>query len=255
MPGDDCKVYVGNLPEDVRSRDLEDVFYKYGKIGDIDIHTTRGGGAPFAFVLFDDERDADDAIFGRNGYNFDGYRLRVERCRGGRDRSPPRHGSSYYRGGRPRGGRGSDRGGDRGGDRGDDRGGRFPHIPRRSEFRVKIAGLPSTGSWQDVKDHLREAGDVYYAEVYGDGTGIVEFARQKDADYATKNLDNTKFKSHEGESAYITITEDSSGGSRGGGRDSRSRSRSRSPRRGRSKSRSRSPKSRGRSYSRSRSPY
>ena len=50
---------------------------------------------------------------------------------------------------------------------------------------------------QDVKDHLREAGDVYYAEVYGDGTGIVEFARQKDADYATKNLDNTKFKSHE----------------------------------------------------------
>lgn len=38
---------------------------------------------------------------------------------------------------------------------------------------------------------------MYYAEVYGDGTGIVEFARQKDADYAVKYLDNTKFKSHE----------------------------------------------------------
>ena len=53
---DDCKVYVGNLPDYVRSRDLEDVFYKYGKIVDIDIHSTRGGGAPFAFVLFEDDR-------------------------------------------------------------------------------------------------------------------------------------------------------------------------------------------------------
>ena len=56
MGGDDCKVYVGNLPDDVRRRDVEDVFYKYGKIADIDIHTTRGGGAPFAFVSFDDDR-------------------------------------------------------------------------------------------------------------------------------------------------------------------------------------------------------
>lgn len=234
MGGDDCKVYVGNLPDDVRRRDVEDVFYKYGKIADIDIHTTRGGGAPFAFVSFDDDRDADDAIRGRNGYEFDGYRLRVERCRGGRDRSPPR---GYY-------GRG---GGDRGRGRGGDRGGRFPNIPRRSEYRVKVGGLPATGSWQDIKDHLREAGDVYYAEVYGDGTGIVEFAHKKDAEFAVKNLDNTKFKSHEGETAYITVTEDSSGGSRGG------RSRSRSPRR----SYSRSPKRNARSYSRSRSrsPY
>lgn len=248
---DDCKVYVGNLPDYVRSRDLEDVFYKYGKIVDVDIHSTRGGGAPFAFVLFDDDRDADDAIRARNGYDFEGYRLRVERCRGGRDRdrSPPRSGggSSYYRG-RGRGGGGG----------GGDRGGRHPNIPRRSEYRVKVGGLPPTGSWQDIKDHLREAGDVYYAEVYGDGSGIVEFARQKDVDTAVEKLDNTKFKSHEGETTYITVTEDTSGGGGGGGSSRRSRSRSprksysRSPKRGRSYSRSRS-RSRGRS--RSRTPY
>ena len=63
MGGDDCKVYVGNLPEDIRSRDLEDVFYKYGKIVDIDIHSTRGGGPPFAFVLFDDDRGLFEADF------------------------------------------------------------------------------------------------------------------------------------------------------------------------------------------------
>ena len=54
-----------------------------------------------------------------------------------------------------------------------------------------------TLSRQDIKDHLRSAGDVYYAEVYGDGTGIVEFASKRDAEDAVKTLDNTKFKSHE----------------------------------------------------------
>lgn len=60
-------------------------------------------------------------------------------------------------------------------------------------------GLPSTGSWQDLKDHMREAGDVCYADVdkNGAGTGVVEFLNRDDMQYALKNLDDTKFKSHE----------------------------------------------------------
>lgn len=50
----DCKVYVGNLPGDIRARDLEDIFYKYGKIVDVDLHDRRG--SPFAFVEFEDPR-------------------------------------------------------------------------------------------------------------------------------------------------------------------------------------------------------
>jgi hypothetical protein len=50
----DCKVYVGNLPADIRARDLEDIFYKYGKIVDVDLHDRRG--PPFAFVEFEDPR-------------------------------------------------------------------------------------------------------------------------------------------------------------------------------------------------------
>ena len=53
---DDCKIYVGNLPDDVRSRDLEDIFYKFGKIMDVDIHQSRGTNGPYAFVEFDDDR-------------------------------------------------------------------------------------------------------------------------------------------------------------------------------------------------------
>jgi len=44
---------------------------------------------------------------------------------------------------------------------------------------------------------MREAGDVYFAEVYKDGTGVVEFARQDDMKYAIKKLDDSRFRSHE----------------------------------------------------------
>lgn len=62
---------------------------------------------------------------------------------------------------------------------------------------VCVAGLPQSGSWQDLKDHMREAGDVCYADVFRDGTGVVEFVRKEDMTYAVRKLDNTKFRSHE----------------------------------------------------------
>lgn len=76
-----------------------------------------------------------------------------------------------------------------------------------------------------MKDHMREAGDVCYADVRKDGSGVVEFIRQDDMKYAVRKLNNSKFRSHEGETTYITIKEDNSRG----GRDSRSRSRSYTP--------------------------
>lgn len=59
------------------------------------------------------------------------------------------------------------------------------------------SGLPPSGSWQDLKDHMREAGDICYADVFNDGTGAVEFIRYDDMKYAVKHLNDTKFKSHE----------------------------------------------------------
>lgn len=68
--------------------------------------------------------------------------------------------------------------------------------------------MPASGSWQDLKDHMREAGDVCFADVYKDGTGVVEFLRYEDMKYAIKKLDDSRFRSHEGEVAYIRIRED-----------------------------------------------
>lgn len=52
------RVYVGNLPSNVDERDLEDIFYKYGEIADVDLKIPRygTGGTPFAFVEFNDPR-------------------------------------------------------------------------------------------------------------------------------------------------------------------------------------------------------
>ncbi|XP_056140829.1 serine/arginine-rich splicing factor 1-like [Lampris incognitus] len=200
----DCRVYVGNLPPDIRTKDVEDVFYKYGMIRDIDLKNRRGG-PPFAFVEFEDPRDAEDAVYGRDGYDYDGYRLRVEF---------------------PRSGRGGGRGG-AGGAVGAARG-RYGPPSRRSENRVIVSGLPPSGSWQDLKDHMREAGDVCYADVFHDGTGVVEFVRKEDMTYAVRKLDNTKFRSHEGETAYIRVKVDGPCSPSYGRSRSRSRSRSQS---------------------------
>lgn len=168
----DSRIYIGNLPPDVRTKDIEDLFYKYGKIRYIDLKNRKG--PPFAFVEFEDPLDAEDAIKGRDNYEFEGYRLRVEFQKGAR-------------GGRSGGG-----------------GGRAANPPpRRSENRVIISGLPASGSWQDLKDHMRVAGNVCYADVFKDGTGVVEFIRYEDAKYAVKHLDDTKFRSHEVSAVFI----------------------------------------------------
>ncbi|XP_011196868.1 probable splicing factor, arginine/serine-rich 3 [Zeugodacus cucurbitae] len=234
MSRSESRIYVGNLPPDIRTKDIQDLFHKFGKVSFVDLKNRRG--PPFAFVEFDDARDAEDAVKARDGYDYDGYRLRVEFPRGG--------GPGSFRGNRnDRSRNDGGRGGGGGG------GGRGPPT-KRSQYRVMVTGLPSSGSWQDLKDHMREAGDVCFADAYKDGTGVVEFLRHEDMRYAIKKLDDSRFRSHEGEVSYIRVREDTAEGDRGG-RDNRDRSRSYSPRARRRGTPTYSPLRR--SYSRSRS--
>ncbi|XP_022875487.1 serine/arginine-rich splicing factor SR34A isoform X2 [Olea europaea var. sylvestris] len=249
-------IYVGNLPADIRESEVEDIFYKYGRILEIELKIPPRPPC-YCFVEFEHARDAEDAIRGRDGYNFDGCRLRVELAHGGRGPSS----SSDRRGGY--GGSGGGGGGSGGGGGGG--GGRFG-TSRHSEFRVIVRGLPSSASWQDLKDHMRKAGDVCFAEVSRDseGTyGLVDYTNYEDMKYAIRKLDDTEFR-NPWTRTYIRVREYKHSLSRS---PSRSRSRSRSPRRNRSKSIDRSvsrslskspvkpsrARSRSRSLSRSRS--
>ncbi len=45
-----------------------------------------------------------------------------------------------------------------------------PYGPsRRTDFRVIVTGLPLSCSWQDLKDHMRRAGDVTFSQVRSEG--------------------------------------------------------------------------------------
>lgn len=50
----ECRIYVGNLPPDIRTKDIQDLFHKFGKVTFVDLKNRRG--PPFAFVEFEDAR-------------------------------------------------------------------------------------------------------------------------------------------------------------------------------------------------------
>ncbi|UYV83297.1 hypothetical protein LAZ67_23000437 [Cordylochernes scorpioides] len=84
----DCKVYVGNLSNGAARHELEEAFGKYGPLKNVWVARKPPG---FAFVEFEDPRDADDAIRSLDGARLCGSRVRVELSHGrSRSRSSPR---------------------------------------------------------------------------------------------------------------------------------------------------------------------
>ncbi|KAF7732571.1 hypothetical protein EC973_003318 [Apophysomyces ossiformis] len=166
----------------------------------------------FGFVEFAEKVDAEDVIHDYHDHEFMGQRLIVELATGGR------------------GNRSSE----------------------REIYRVVVRNVPPKTTWQELKDFMRSAGPVSFADILKDraGEGVVEFNRRRDMHYALDKLNETKLNGQR-----VTLHQ--------AGRGNRGRSvrhRSRSPRRNRGRSnrhRSRSPR-RNRSYSprrsRSRSP-
>lgn len=56
------RIYIGNLPSDVRKEEVEKLFDKYGPIRALDVKLSRDGRGPaYAFLEYQDPRDADDA--------------------------------------------------------------------------------------------------------------------------------------------------------------------------------------------------
>lgn len=232
------RVFVGGLTYRVRERDIEKFFRKYGRIKEV---AMKNG---FAFVEFDDYRDADDAVYELNGKELLGERVSVERARG-----TPR-GSDQWRGS----GRGY------GPPRGRSRDNRDPDMrshdrygpPTRTEYRLIVENLSSRVSWQDLKDYMRQSGEVTYADAHKQrrNEGVVEFASYSDMKNALEKLDDTELNGRR-----IRLVEDRRRGGAGGrrSRSSSSRSRSRSRSRHRSRSKDGASKSRSRSRSRSRS--
>merc|ERR1712168_1438491 len=150
------RVFIGRLNPEARSRDLEKFFRDNGFSRLKDVNIKLG----YAFVEFEDKRDADDAVYELDRKEFFGSRLTVEHATG-----TPRDGG--YRG---------DRDNRRdGGSRGFDRGGR--QRPYNTEWRIIVQNLSSRVGWQDLKDFFRSAGEVTFTKANKEkvGEGVVEF--------------------------------------------------------------------------------
>ncbi|XP_067097513.1 serine and arginine rich splicing factor 5b isoform X1 [Osmerus mordax] len=239
-----CRIFIGRLNPSAREKDVERFFKGFGRIRDIDLK--RG----FGFVEFDDPRDAEDAVYELDGKELCNERVTIEHARV-----------------RLRGGRGRGAGG--GGGRFPDRYGRGSQEsrsrnppPMRTENRLIVENLSSRVSWQDLKDFMRQAGEVTFADAHRPklNEGVVEFASYSDLKNALEKLSGKEINGRK-----IKLIEAAKKRSRSRSRSesssrSRSRSRGRSPSRSRTprRSRSRSPKtynrSRSRSHSRSASP-
>lgn len=241
------RVFVGGLTYKVRERDIEKFFRKYGRIREVSM---KNG---YAFVEFEDYRDAEDAVYEMNGKDLMGDRVTVERARGtprGSDRWRGRDGgrdSGRNYGGPPR----RDRGGDRE-PRGRDKYG----PPTRTKHQVIVENLSSRCSWQDLKDYMRKAGEVTYADAHkqNPNEGIVEFASFEDMKTAIEKLDDTEINGRRIRIVESTRVRKNKSGSRSRSRSAhRSRSRSQSPRKSHSKEGSRS-RSRSQENNAKRSP-
>ncbi|CAJ1085567.1 hypothetical protein E3U43_014205 [Xyrichtys novacula] len=227
------RVYIGRLSYHVREKDIQRFFGGYGKLMEIDLKNGYG------FVEFEDNRDADDAVYELNGKELCGERVIVEHARGPR-RDRDGYGGAYWGGGRSNGYSSRSRSGrDKYGP------------PVRTEYRLVVENLSSRCSWQDLKDFMRQAGEVTYADAHKERTneGVIEFRSHSDMKRALEKLDGTDINGRK-----IRLVEDRPRRRRSySGSRSRSRSRRRSRSRSRRSHRSRSSRSHSRSHSRSRS--
>jgi RNA recognition motif-containing protein len=98
------KLYVGNLAYGVSSTDLQTMFEAFGAVQSAQVITDRDTGRSkgFGFVEMGSDQEAQAAIAGLNGKEYDGRSLTVNEARPREDRGGGRGG--YGGGGRSGGG-------------------------------------------------------------------------------------------------------------------------------------------------------
>ena len=113
-------------------------------------------------------RDAQDAVKDLDGSRFLGGRVKVEHARDSRAGGRSRGRSPMRRKGNPPG--------------------------KRTGYKLIVENLSTRTSWQDLKDYMRQAGEIMYTNTHNirSGEGLVEFGSRSDMEWALDKLDNTE---------------------------------------------------------------
>ncbi|KAJ1964004.1 hypothetical protein GGI12_001697 [Dipsacomyces acuminosporus] len=78
--GGNTQLFIGRLPREMRSSELERIFDKFGKLSRCDVK--RGSNLSYGFIEYNDLNDAEDAIKECNGMSVQGERIVVEFAKG-----------------------------------------------------------------------------------------------------------------------------------------------------------------------------
>ncbi|GAB5361290.1 hypothetical protein AAMO2058_000701000 [Amorphochlora amoebiformis] len=175
----DTTVFVGNLDWSVKWQDLKDHMAKAGEVEFADVLTHNDGkSAGAGLVRYTSAAMAKRAIKELTDSKLNGRLIFVREDR--------------------EAGKGGGGGGGKGGD------------PSRTVF---VGNLSWGVAWQDLKDHMKEVGDVEYAEVLtrsdgkSAGGGLVRYASVEGAERAIRELTDTELQGR-----LIFVREDREGG-------------------------------------------
>lgn len=197
-----CRVYVGNLSWDVAWQDLKDHMRDAGEVKFAEVMTGHDGRSKgCGIVEYSTPEEAKEAISTLTDTELSGRMIFVRE-----DREQTSEGGQGGRGPRPaRGGGAAASGGGNG-------------------CSIYVGNLAYETSWQDLKDHMRQAGNVDQANVLENangrskGCGIVVYQNSRDAQRAIRELQNSVLHNRP-----IFIREDRENG--GGGRPQRNSNR------------------------------
>lgn len=188
------RIYVSNLAWEVTSHDLAEHIKVSGfEVVSANVLSSPDGRSKgCAIVEFASADLANRAVTTLNDSELKGRQIFVREDRGERRASGPNGG--FDRSGF--GGRGRGRGPPHAGRRGS----AFTSNEGAKDRRVYVGNLSWEVAWQDLKDHMVEAGEVVRAEVIKDssgrskGCGIVEYVSEEGAKNAIATLTDTELK-------------------------------------------------------------
>mmetsp|Transcript_22260 Transcript_22260/g.31330 ORF Transcript_22260/g.31330 Transcript_22260/m.31330 type:complete len:342 (-) Transcript_22260:693-1718(-) len=210
-----CRVYVGNLSWEVTWRELKNHMKTAGcEVTRADVLASQDGSSKgCGIVEFQSEEDAKQAVATLNNTELMGRQIFLRE-----DREDASSGGYYTQQPSSGGGGGSyNASAGNGGGGGNHRS--QSGDPDAKNRRVYVGNLSWEVAWQDLKDHMRSAGEVLFSEVMREsdgrskGCGIVEYATAEEALEATKTLTDTELKGR-----MIFVREDREiGGDKGGG--------------------------------------
>mmetsp|Transcript_9053 Transcript_9053/g.21622 ORF Transcript_9053/g.21622 Transcript_9053/m.21622 type:complete len:205 (-) Transcript_9053:34-648(-) len=186
------KIWIGGLPSDTTDGEVERLCEKYGKV--IDVHIRTSPRDRFAFVQFEDDAQADDAIRALDQTKFNHCTIKVSTANPagprGPDRRPMRGDRDRRNGSRPRRRSPSRRRNSRTRSIRRSRSG-----SRRKVFRLKVEGMPDDMDGPELKEIASNFGSVSFVSTFrerGVNCATIELGTEDDARHVQKELDNRR---------------------------------------------------------------